>query len=404
LPAFAYEAVGVDGRRLTGSVEAADRLAAASILQQRGLVPLKVAAGGQAAPAPWWTRIQKPQGMARHRLVFARTMSSLLTAGVPLDRSLAVSAELTESLPLRQVLQEVLRAVKGGKSMSAAMESYPQVFPDFYASMANAGEASGSLATVFAELADYQESINELRGQVVSALIYPALLVVVGAASIMILMWFVIPKFAAVFADAGAELPLPTKILLNLSDFIRTTWWAWLIGLPILAVALQRYLASAAGRRRWDFFVLKVPKLGEVVERVLVARFARSWGTLLKGGVPMMRSLQIAHNVVGNEKLADAVEKAAQGVKQGKGVMRSLEETHAFPALSLHLIGVGEETGKLDEMLMQVTEVYEREARSSIRTLVALFEPLMILLMGIVVGGIVISLLLAIFSINDIPM
>jgi len=404
LPAFAYEAVGVDGRRLTGSVEAADRLAAASILQQRGLVPLKVAAGGQAAAARWWTRIQKPQGMARHRLVFARTMSSLLTAGVPLDRSLAVSAELTESLPLRQVLQEVLRAVKGGKSMSAAMESYPQVFPDFYASMANAGEASGSLATVFAELADYQESINELRGQVISALIYPALLVVVGAASIMILMWFVIPKFAAVFADAGAELPLPTKILLDLSDFIRTTWWAWLIGLPILAVALQRYLASAAGRRRWDFFVLKVPKLGEVVERVLVARFARSWGTLLKGGVPMMRSLQIAHNVVGNEKLADAVEKAAQGVKQGKGVMRSLEETHTFPALSLHLIGVGEETGKLDEMLMQVTEVYEREARSSIRTLVALFEPLMILLMGIVVGGIVISLLLAIFSINDIPM
>jgi general secretion pathway protein F len=342
--------------------------------------------------------------MARHRLVFARTMSSLLTAGVPLDRSLAVSAELAESPTLRQVLQEVLRAVKGGKSMSAAMEAYPQVFPDFYASMANAGEASGNLATVFSELADYQESANELRGQVTAALIYPALLVVVGTASILILMWFVIPKFAAVFADAGATLPLPTRILLDLSDFIRTTWWAWLIGLPIVGVAVQRYLNTKQGRRRWDYFVLKVPKLGEVVERVLVARFARSWGTLLKSGVPMMRSLQIAHNVVGNEKLAEAVEKAAQGVKQGKGVMRSLEETHAFPALSLHLIGVGEETGRLDELLLQVTQVYEREARSSIRTLVALFEPLMILLMGIVVGGIVISLLLAIFSINDIPM
>ena len=241
LPAFAYEAVGVDGRRLTGSVEAADRLAAASILQQRGLVPLKVAAGGQADAAAWWTRIvRKPQGMARHRLVFARTMSSLLTAGVPLDRSLAVSAELTESPALRQVLQEVLRAVKGGKSMSAAMESYPNVFPDFYASMASAGEASGSLASVFSELADYQESINELRSQVTSALIYPALLVVVGASSILILMWFVIPKFAAVFADAGAPLPLPTRILMGMSDFIRTTWWAWLIGLPILAVLAKQ--------------------------------------------------------------------------------------------------------------------------------------------------------------------
>jgi general secretion pathway protein F len=405
VPAFAYEAVAVDGKRLTGSVEAADRLAAASILQQRGLVPLKVGVGGRSASVPWWGRvIRRPQGMARHRLVFARTMCSLLTAGVPLDRSLAVSSELTESPAFRQVLQEVLRAVKGGKSMSAAMENYPQIFPDFYASMANAGEASGNLAAVFSELADYQESANELRGQVTSALIYPALLVVVGTASILILMWFVIPKFAAVFADAGATLPLPTRILLDLSDFLRTTWWAWLIGLPIVGVALQRYVNTKQGRRRWDYFILRVPKVGAVVERVLVARFARSWGTLLKGGVPMMRSLQIAHNVVGNEKLADAVEKAAQGVKQGKGVMRSLEETHAFPPLSMHLIGVGEETGRLDEMLLQVTQVYEREARSSIRTLVALFEPLMILLMGIVVGGIVISLLLAIFSINDIPM
>jgi general secretion pathway protein F len=403
--AFVYKAVSGDGRRVSGSVEAADRLAAASLLRQRGLVPLNVDVKGHDTAMSWRARVwRRPRGMARHRLVFARTMASLLTAGVPLDRSLVVSAELTESPALRQVLQEVLQAVKGGKSLSAALEAYPQAFPDFYASMVNAGEASGNLASIFAELADYQESVNELRNQLTSALIYPALLVVVGSASILILLWFVIPKFAAVFADAGAELPLPTRLLLSLSDFVRATWWAWLLGIPVAALLVKRYLASEGGRWRWDHFILSVPGLGSVVERVLVARFARSWGTLLKGGVPMMRSLQIARHVVGNKKIAAAVEKAGQGVKQGRGVLRSLEETGAFPPLSMHLIGVGEETGRLDEMLLQVTQVYEREARGAIRTLIALFEPLMILVMGIVVGGIVISLLLAIFSINDIPM
>lgn len=405
MSAFAYEAVSSDGRRVSGSVEAADRLAAASLLHQRGLVPLKVGAQGQDTAVAWWARVvRRPQGLTRHRLVFARTMASLLSAGVPLDRSLAVNAELTESSAFRQVLQEVLRAVKGGKSLSAALEAYPQVFPDFYGNMVNAGEASGNLASIFAELADYQESANELRNQLTSALIYPALLVVVGSASILVLMWFVIPKFAAVFAEAGAELPLPTRVLLSLSDFARASWWVWLLAIPAAALLMKRYLATQAGRWRWDQFILTVPGLGSVVERVLIARFTRSWGTLLKGGVPMMRSLQIAHHVVGNKKIAAAVEKAAQGVKQGRGVLRSLEETGAFPPLSMHLIGVGEETGRLDEMLLQVTEVYEREARAAIRTLVALFEPLMILVMGIVVGSIVISLLLAIFSINDIPM
>jgi general secretion pathway protein F len=405
VPAFAYEAVEGGGKRVSGSVEAADRLAAAFLLQQRGLVPLRVQTQreGQRG-ARWSLNLQWQRGTARHRLVFARTLASLLAAGIPLDRSLAVSAELTDSAMLRQVLQEVLQQVKAGKNLSAALEAYPRIFPEFYVSMVRAGEASGSLATIFSELADYQESVNELRSQLVTALIYPALLIIVGSASILILLWFVIPKFAAVFTEAGAVLPLPTKILMALSDFARTTWWAWLIAIPAAVFFFRRYLATLAGRRWWDRFILRVPKVGGVVERVLVARFARSWGTLLKGGVPMMRSLDIAHHVVGNQKMASAIQQAAQGVKQGRGVMRSLEETGAFPPLSMHLIGVGEETGKLDEMLMQVTQVYEREARGSIKTLLALFEPLMILVMGIVVGGIVISLLLAIFSINDIPM
>jgi general secretion pathway protein F len=267
-----------------------------------------------------------------------------------------------------------------------------------------AGEASGNSAAVFTQLAAYQESVNELRSQVTSALIYPILLTIVGGISVLMMMEFVVPKFAIVFEQTGAALPLPTQILLNVSNFVRATWWAWLVGLPLLYWAVYRWLKSSDGRSKWDHFVVRIPKLGGVVERVLVTRFSRSLGTLLQGGVPMIRSLEIASQVAGNLKIEAAVNRAAQGVKQGKGLARPLAETGAFPPLSMHLLGVGEETGHLDAMLLHVADVYERETRVSIKNLVALFEPVMILVMGLVVGTIVVSILLAIFSINDIPL
>lgn len=405
MPTFAYQAVNSAGRLVHGAVEGADVLAAAAQLQQKGLLPLSVRVGaGEARAARSRFGFVRRRVTAGHRLVFARTLASLLAAGVPLDRSLAVSAELTESAVLREVLQEILRGVKGGKSLSAALETYPDIFPAFYVSMLRAGEASGNLAAVWAQLADYQESANELRSQLISALIYPALLVFVGGASILVLLEFVVPKFAVVFEQAGAALPLPTQVLLAVSGFIRQTWWLWFLGVPGLSFLLRRYLQTPAGHRRWDHFILAVPKLGTVVEQVLVARFARSLGTLLQGGVPMIRSLEIARQVVGNEKIGAAVEQAARGVKQGKGVARPLAETGAFPPLAIHLVGVGEETGRLDAMLLQLAATYEREVRFAIKNLVALFEPVMILVMGVLVGGIVISILLAIFSVNEIPL
>jgi len=407
MPSFAYQAATADGKLVQGSLDAGDRLGVVAQLQSRGLIPVNVAAAngsGGASTKMNLAGMMARQGMPNHRLVFARTLASMLAAGVPLDRSLSVSAELCESPALKAALQQVLRAVKGGKSLSAALEAHPDIFPDFYISMVRAGEASGNPAAVFTQLADYQESANELRSQVTSALIYPALLTVVGGASVLLLLEFVVPKFAGVFEQMGAALPLPTQILMNASSFIRLTWWAWLAGIPALVWALSRWLKTPAGRSRWDHFVVRIPKLGSVVERVLVTRFARSLGTLLAGGVPMIRSLEIAGQVAGNKKIALAVQKAAQGVKQGKGLTRPLAETEAFPPLSIHLLGVGEETGRLDSMLLHVANVYERETRTAIKNLVALFEPLMILVMGLVVGTIVISILLAIFSINDIPL
>lgn len=404
MPAFAYQAMDASGLNTSGTVEAVDRLAAAGLLQQRGLLPLKIASDAGQSRTAWWPDFQSFQGMAQHRLICIRTLSFLLTAGIPLDRALAVSAQLSESALFGQSLQEVLRAIKGGKSLSSALESHPRLFPRFYVSMIRAGETSGNLGGVLTQLADYQESANELRSHLISSMIYPALLLLVGGISVLFLMEFVVPKFATVFQQAGAALPLPTQILLFLSQVIQKTWWLWLLAIPLSITALQRYLVTGPGRKRFDYFVLAVPKLGPVVERIQVSRFARSLGTLLQGGVPMVRSLEIARQVVGNQKLSGALDHLLQGVKQGKGLVRPLEESGAFPPLAVHLIGVGEETGRLDVTLLQVANVYERETRTAIKNLVAFFEPCMILVMGLVVGAIVISILLAIYSINDIPM
>jgi len=230
------------------------------------------------------------------------------------------------------------------------------------------------------------------------------LLVVVGGISVLFLMELVVPKFAVVFQQAGAALPLPTQILLLVSEGLNKGWWLWLSVIIAMSFGFERYLATVRGRKRFDYFILGVPKLGAVIERVQVSRFARSLGTLLQGGVPMVRSLEIARQIVSNQKLSHAVDHLLQGVKQGKGLVRPLEETGAFPPLSIQLIGVGEETGHLDATLLQVANVYERETRTAIKNLVAFFEPCLILVMGLVVGAIVISILLAIYSINDIPM
>src|SRR3954469_4080903 len=230
MPSFAYQAASADGKMVHGALDASDQLGVLTQLQQRGLVPIKVGlSNGSAGASGKVAGFVARQGMANHRLVFARTLASMLAAGVPLDRSLSVSAELCESPALKSALQAVLRSVKGGKSLSTALEAHADIFPEFYISMVRAGEASGNAAAVFTQLADYQESANELRSQVTSALIYPALLTSVGGLSVLLLLEFVVPKFAAVFEQTGAAMPLPTQILMNASNFIRATWWAWLV-------------------------------------------------------------------------------------------------------------------------------------------------------------------------------
>jgi general secretion pathway protein F len=302
------------------------------------------------------------------------------------------------------VIQDVLKEVKGGKSFSEALGKYPEVFPKVYANMIKAGEVGGALEEVLGRLVSFLETSENLRSYIVGAMIYPVLLSVVGVASVTILTMFVVPRFAAIFQDMGVPLPLPMAILKGLSDFLTGYWWLVLISGALVSFYVHRFRSSPEGRLQLDRWLLRLPLVGAVLRKVEVARFSRTLGTLLHGGVPLLQGLTIVREVVGNQGIATMIDPIRNGIKKGEGIAQPMKQSGVFPPLAMHLIEVGEESGKLDTMLVQVADVYDNEVRTGVKNLIAFFEPALILVMGIIIGTIVVSMLLAIFSINDIPL
>jgi general secretion pathway protein F len=328
----------------------------------------------------------------------------MVRSGIPLDRSLAVLGQLAENPAMADIIDEVLKQVKGGKSFSEALGEYPDVFPKIYVNMVRAGEVGGALEEVLGRLIVYLESSENLRTYVIGALIYPTLLSVVGVASIVILTLFVVPRFAAVFRDIGVPLPLPMAILQGLSSFLTRYWWLLLIVIFLLVGYVRRFRSSQEGRLKLDRWVLKLPMWGAVVRKMEVAVFARTLGTLLHGGVPLLQGMTIVREVIANQGIATMIDPIRNGIKKGEGISQPMKQSGVFPPLAMHLIEVGEESGKLDSMLVQVADVYDNEVRNAVKNLIAFFEPALILTMGIIIGTIVVSMLLAIFSINEVPM
>jgi len=251
-------------------------------------------------------------------------------------------------------------------------------------------------------LVEFERAADELRGYLITSLIYPCLLASVGLGSIAILLYFVIPKFATIFQDAGAAIPAGTLALLWLSDVSRAYWWAWLAGLAALIFAARAWLRSAEGSRAWDALYLRLPLFGPTMLKIEVARFARTLGTLTESAVPLIAAVRIVQDVVRNHIVAEAISKIAAGAKRGEGVARPMRESGVFPDLAVHLVEVGEETGRLGPMLLQIADTYEKDVRTSVKALTAVFEPAIILVMGVIVGAVVLSMLMAIFSINEI--
>lgn len=396
---FHYRAVAPDGKLRTGTLAAETTLFAARELRRQGLTPVYV---GEEKKAAFELRLPEFGSTRKDVLFFTQEMSTLLNSGVPLDRALGITTELTDKPAFRGIVSDILRAIKGGKSLADSLAGHPKHFSDLYVNMVRAGEASGSLGQIFERLSGFEKSRDELRGYIISSLIYPALLAFVGAGSIFVLLDFVVPRFASVFNDGRMQIPVPTMIMLEISKVVQD--WGWLVILSTIAavVGFRFFTQTPNGRLWWDGARLRIPILGDALRKAETARFARAMGTLVASTVPLVQSLQISAGILSNTRMANSLKDVARGVKRGEGISGPLERTKMFPPLVAHLLTVGEETGRLDAMFSRLADICEDETRVAIRRFTSVFEPVVILVMGIIVGALVLSMLIAITSINDV--
>lgn len=397
---FFFRAVTPDGKVRTGSLTAENQKLVASELKKQGLTPVFI--GLQANKGFSFSLPKFGGNRRRNVLFFTQEISTLLTSGIPLDRALQITTELTEQAQFRTVVQEVLRVLKGGKTLADSLATHPDYFSELYVNMVRAGEASGSLAQVFERLAEFERTRDDLRNYIVGSMVYPALLCVVGLGSIIVLMYFVVPRFATVFEGGRIQMPLPTKIMIETSNILRAYGWMAALGILGALAAFWAYIKTDKGGLWWDATRLRIPVLGDALRKAETARFARAMGTLVANSVPLVQSLGISRAILSNRRMANSLEIVSQGVKRGEGLAGPLRKTGQFPALAAHLLTVGEETGHLDAMFTRMADIYETDTRNAIKRLTSLFEPMIILIMGVLVGSLILSILLAITSINEV--
>ena len=404
---FLYKAISSDGETIQGEMEAPSRTAVIERLQESGHLPILADELGSADGRRSWlagTRLFfRPRRMSRDDVaLLTRQLSTMLRAGVPLDSALGMLIDLAARGPVRQTLERIRELVHGGASLSDALAAQPGVFGRFYLSMIRAGEASGALEAVLARLCEYFDRSKELRETVKSALVYPAILVVVAGISLIVLVTFVVPQFTPLFEDLGGTLPLATRIVITVAEFVRNYWWLLVMLVVAVYWLIQSQLSDPKTRDAWDAVALKIPLLSDLITKVEVARFSRTLGTLLVNGVPMLAGVSITREILGNRVLANALQKVSVSLEQGRGMATPLLETGCFPSLAVQLVRIGEETGKLEEMLLQIADIYDTEVRDAVKRLLALLEPVLILGMGVLIAAIIMSILVAILSLNEL--
>jgi general secretion pathway protein F len=408
MPLYSYRAVSTAGDVSTGELEAANETEIVDRLRDQGLLPMQIAqslgvATGAAAPTTPRQSLFAPRRVTRDNvLAITRDLATLLRAGLTLDRALELEISLATSLPVAVMLQGIRDEVRGGKSLSQALDARRDVFSRFYVNIVRAGEAGGALGTVLTRLAETMERTKELRDSVRSALIYPTILIFVAVASIMILLVFVVPQFQTTFAQAGKALPIPTQVVIAVGTFLRDWWWA-AIPAVVLAIAwFRRRGRNPAVRRVRDGRLLRTPLLGDLIAKIEMARFARTLSTLLANGVTLLGALAIVKETMGNVVLASGFDGVIAKLREGKGFARPMAETGLYPRLATSMILVGEESGRLEEMLTRVADVYDREVATGIKRFLAVLEPVLILSLAVLVGGIVFSILLGVMGMSEL--
>jgi general secretion pathway protein F len=404
---FRFRAVAGSGELVEGDLDAATEAEVVATLRGQGRLPLRVEPaphGGsghaRSAASQWLSQplFRRRRVTRRDVTLMTRELATLLDAGLTLDHSLRLMIDLVEGEALTELLSDLLQQVQGGSSLADALARHEEVFSQTYISMVRAGEAGGSLDEVLARLAGFLDQAEALSEQVKSALIYPVVVLAIAGLSIAVLLTVVLPQFTPLFEGAGAELPLLTRALIGLGDFMQRYWWALALGILGAAWLGRRQWRRPASRARIDAWLLRLPLLGPLVAKVDTARFARTLGTLLANGVPMLNALAIVQDALGNASLRRAVADASTGVKEGRGLAEPLGQTDLFPALVQHLLSVGERSGRLEPMLMKIAEVFDREVRSTIERLMTLLVPALTITLGLIIALIIGAILMAILS------
>ncbi|MBN7795162.1 type II secretion system F family protein [Parahaliea mediterranea] len=399
---FSYRAIGRDGKPRNGSIEADGLELASRQLRSQGLTLLKLepgsgVAGGDEAVAG------KPPGR-QEVLSMTTELAVLLRAGLPLDRALKVLIDMAAEPGISGLLNDLLKSVKGGKSLSQALAPHDKVFGSFYINMVRSGEASGHLSAVLDRLVEYLENAKANRDAVVSALIYPCILLVVSVLSVMVMLGFVVPQFESLFEDMGEALPALTRMIISAADFIKA--WGWLLAVAAVGAGfyLRSWARSEAGRTTLHRRMLKMPLAGRIVFEFEMSKFARTVGTLVGNGVSLLKAISIAIDTVDNTVMKEALQVLPPAVKAGKRMSVALEETNMFTPMVIQMTRVGEESGSLDKMMLELAKVFDDHVQSGVKRGLTLLEPVLILSMGAIIAVIIIAILMGILSVNDLAM
>jgi general secretion pathway protein F len=401
MPLFTYKAINSLGETEEGIRDAVDERLLIATLQSEGYIPIRVAPASSRSFLGLGTKQSKLS--QKDIALLTGELATLLESGLPLDKSLLVLMDLTEDNErLSKLIAKVLDKVKGGASLADALEQQSGIFSKFYLNMIRAGEAGGSLDDVLKRMSDYLERSQELKDTVSTALIYPAILLVMSLASLFVMLTFVVPQFTEMFESAGKALPVSTQIVVGIANWLQSYWWALLAVIVSVSSYMKFQLADPIRKKVWDGRFLKLPLAGTIITNKETANISRTLGTLLGNGVSILTALSIVRETVDNLVLAAAIADAEEQLKQGKHLSDALLGKGLFPKMAMQMIKMGEETGRLEEMLLRVATIYDKQLRVAIQRLLAFLEPALIISLGLMIAGIIVSILLAILSVNDL--
>ena len=405
---YAFDAVRQSGDPVSAQLEAATEADAVERVREQGLILIRIQTASAAAFSShtqnksFLARLLAPRKVTREQIIaFTRDLANLIAAGLPLDRAFELLVGLADTGPMAALLQDLRDRVRGGKSLSQALIEHPKYFDRLFVNMVRAGEASGTLGPVLERISEFQERSAELRSSVQSALMYPMVLVGVAVIAVFTMIFFVVPKFEATFRQFGKALPPATENLLALSHWMKDDGWMLVVAAAAIFILIRGRLRSPQGLLAWHRRKLKLPVLGDLFSKIEVARLARTLGTLLGNGVSLLPALTIVKDTVDNRALAHSLEGVLVRLKAGQGFARPLMETGLYPKLAVHMVAVGEETGRLDAMLLKVAQVYDVEVNTALKRALGLMEPILILTLAVVVGGIIFALMSALLGLTE---